>query len=131
MFTETMVGKWLVPLAVAVVAVLAPIHSLMAAVGFLIAADFITGIVAAHKKGEKITSRAMGRTIYKSLGYQLAVISGFALEFLIPGGLPIAKLAAGAIGLVEMKSLIENVKVITGVDLTGVLNKIQKREGDQ
>jgi hypothetical protein len=117
--------KWLLSLALAAVALLAPIHTLMGAVGFLIAADFLTGILAARKRGEPITSRAMGRTIYKALGYQLAVISGFALEALIPGGLPVAKLCAAAIGLVEFRSLAENVKTLTGVDLSSVVRKVR------
>lgn len=115
--------KWLVPLLLSALALLAPIHTLMAAVGVLIAADFITGIMAARRRGEPITSRAMGRTVYKCLGYQLAVISGFALEALIPGGLPIAKLCAAAIGLSEFKSLGENVRTLTGVDLWAVVRK--------
>jgi hypothetical protein len=110
---------------VAILALLAPIHTLMAAVGFLILADFLTGIAAAHKRGEPITSKAMARTIYKCLAYQLAVISGFAMESLVPGGLPIAKLCAGAIGLVEFASLTENVKTLTGVDLGAVLRRIR------
>jgi hypothetical protein len=98
----------------------------MAAVGLLIAVDFVTGILAARKRGEPITSRAMGRTIWKCVGYQLAVISGFALEWLVPGGLPIAKLCAAAIGLSEFKSLAENIKAITGVDLWAVIKKARE-----
>jgi len=97
--TSAAVASWLKALFLAGLAILAPIHALMGAVGFLIGADFITGILAARKRGEPITSKAMGRTIFKALGYQLAVISGFALEALMPGGLPVAKLCAGAIGL--------------------------------
>jgi len=115
---------------VAALSLLAPIHVLMISVGFLIAADLVTGVAAAIKRGDKITSKALSRTIYKCLGYQLAVISGFALEFLVPGGLPIAKLIAAAVGLVEGKSLLENVKAITGVDLTSVLAKVQQKRDE-
>ena len=119
------IAKWIMPL---MLAMLAPIYPLMGAVGVLIAADLVTGILAARKRGEAITSRAMSRTITKALVYQLAVISAFALEGLV--GLPVAKLIAAVIGLVEFKSLAENVKAITGVDLKQVIAKIssQKRE---
>jgi hypothetical protein len=123
--TSTAVASWLKALFLAGLALLAPIHALMGAVGFLIAADFITGILAARKRGEPLTSKAMGRTIFKALGYQLAVISGFALESLMPGGLPVAKLCAGAIGLVEFTSVAENVKTLTGVDLGSILKKLR------
>jgi len=128
---EAFLAKWLLPILVSALAFLAPIHVLMGSVGFLIFADLMTGMLAAKKRGEALTSRAMSRTIYKVLGYQLAVISGFVLEGLVPGGLPIAKLCAGAIGLVETKSLLENVRTLTGVDLSSVLAKVQKRDGDE
>jgi hypothetical protein len=131
MILESAAAKWLAALALSAVAALAPIHALMAAVACLIAADLITGILAARKRGEKITSRAMSRTIYKCLSYQLLVISGFALEHLLVDVLPVAKLCAGAVGLVEFKSLAENVRTITGVDLTTILAKVQKRPGDE
>lgn len=131
MILESTIGKWVLAAVVAGVAILAPIHGVMIAVGFLIGADFITGVAAAVKRKEKITSRAMSRTVWKILCYQLAVISGFAMEQLLVDIFPVAKLAAAAIGLVEFKSLIENIKTITGVDLSSILAKVQKRPGDQ
>lgn len=126
---ESVLTKWLMPILLAAFAVLAPIHTLMGAVGVLIAADFVTGLAAAWKRDEKITSRAMSRTIWKGLGYQVAVISGFALEFLVPGGLPVAKLVASAIGLSEMRSLAENVETLTGMSLKDVIAKVVEKKG--
>jgi Bacteriophage holin family len=120
--TETL-PKWLAPLVLAALAWLAPIHALLGLVGLLISIDFVLGIAAAVKKGEAITSKAMSRTVYKALGYQLAVITGFALESLVPGGIPVAKLCASAIGLVEAKSICESVQVLTGLNLKGILAK--------
>lgn len=125
---ESTVGKWVFAAAVSCLALLAPIHSLMGAVGALIGADFITGVLAARKRGESITSKAMARTVYKCIAYQLAVVSGFALQHLIGDVLPVAKLAAGAVGLVEFKSLAENVQTLTGVKLDSLLTKIQDRD---
>lgn len=96
-------------------AVLAPIHAIMATVGFLIFADLILGIWAAYSRGEKIRSSAMRRTISKILAYQLTIISGFLIEtYLLSGVLQISKIAAGVIGMVELKSIIENADVIYG-----------------
>ena len=128
---ESAVAKWLIALALSALALLAPVTGLMGAVGVLIGADFITGVLAARKRGEALTSKAMSRTITKALVYQLAVISAFALEGLVPGGLPIAKLIAAAVALVEFRSLTENVKTLTGVDMTSILEKIQKKREDK
>ena len=122
--------QWACSLALAALALLAPVHALLVAVGFLIAADFVLGVAAALKKGEPLTSKAASRTIYKSLAYNMAVISGFALEGLVPGGLPIAKLCAAAIGLVEFKSLVESVKVLTGTDLRSILERVSSQGRD-
>jgi len=128
---ESAVAKWFLALALSALALLAPVTGLMGAVGVLIGADFITGVLAARKRGEALTSKAMSRTITKALVYQLAVISAFALEGLVPGGLPIAKLIAAAVALVEFRSLTENVKTLTGVDMTSILEKIQKKREDK
>lgn len=120
-----MLPKWFSSLVLAALAWLAPIHTLMALVGLLIGIDFVLGVAAAVKRGEKLTSKAMSRTIYKSLGYQLAVITGFVLESLVPvAGLPIAKLCASAIALVEAKSIVESVRDLTGLDLRAVIAKV-------
>lgn len=119
---------WLKGIGITILAFLAPIHLLMICVGILIGADFITGIARAVKKKQKITSNAMKRTVVKSLIYQVAVISGFALETIMPGGLPIAKLVASAIALVEFKSIAENVQGSTGIDLVAVIKKVSSNE---
>lgn len=110
--------EWLSNILVACVAALAPIHTVMLAVGVLILADLATGILAALKKRNKISSAVMRRTISKMFVYQLTVVCGFLLEtYLLDGLLPIAKIVAGVIGMVEFKSVLENVNVITGQDI--------------
>jgi hypothetical protein len=100
------------------IAILTPVYPLLATVGFLIFADFIVGIVAAKNRGEVITSSAMRRTVSKILVYQLAILSGFLVETYLVGGLiPISKLAASAIGLVEIKSLFESANELAGKDI--------------
>ena len=100
-------------------AVLAPIQPLLVTVGVLIAADTVTGIMAAHKRGERIKSSGLGRAIVKLFVYQTVLITGFLMEkyLLQDTGIPITKLIGGYIGIVEMKSLVENAESITGIDL--------------
>jgi hypothetical protein len=124
-------SKWILAMILAVVAFVAPIHTLIIAIGILLSADFVTGVARAIKRGDKVSSRKMRRSIYKALGYQLAVLSGFAFELLMPGVLPFAKLIAAAVGLVEFKSILENVTAMTGVSFKDVIEKASQSREDK
>lgn len=128
----TKFNHWMEMTALSILTILAPIKAVIITVGVLIIMDLITGVIAAHKRGESVTSAGLRRSIYKMLAYQLAVISGFLVEkYLLEGILPVSKLVAGAIGLTEMKSLLENANSLTGTDLfkqviSGLGNKDKK-----
>lgn len=114
-------------LCVAIVTVLAPIHAIMVVVFFLIMTDLIFGIWAAVKRGERITSSAMRRTISKILVYETVLIAAFVFEFFLLGGtLFVVKLTAAIIGAVEMKSLLESANDITG---TNIFKEVIKKIG--
>ena len=105
-----------------ILAILAPIKATMSTVGFLIFLDLATGIWAALKRKETIKSAALRRTISKMIIYQLAVISGFLIErYLFGGEMPVTKIVAGFIGLVEFKSILENSNFILGTDVFKLL----------
>jgi len=117
---------WLVALGLACMAALAPIKAVMITVGILIMADALTGMYAAHKRGEKLSSAAMRRTISKMMVYQGVVICGFLLEAnLLDHFVPVAKIVAGAIGMVEFKSILENANSIMGINIfKSVIDKL-------
>jgi membrane glycosyltransferase len=103
---------------IAVGAVLAPVKMVMITVGVLIIADLVTGIWAAQKRGERVSSAAMRRTVSKMLIYQLSVVCGFLLEiYILDGIIPVSKIVAGVIGMVEFKSMLENSNQIVGQDV--------------
>lgn len=109
-------------LCLAAIATLAPIHAVIVTVGILIFADLATGIWAAKKRGDEISSARMRDSITKMLVYQTVIITGFLVETYLIGGLvPVVKLVAAVIGMVELKSLIENANQILGQDLFKVL----------
>lgn len=115
-----------------IIVVLAPIEAVMATVGFLIFVDLISGMWAAHKRKEPITSAALRRTISKMIIYQIAVISGFLIEtYLVGGSLPISKVVAGFIGIVEFKSILENGNTILGTDVFKLLIQKLGSKNDQ
>lgn len=114
-------------LCVSVITILTPICPLMLTVGSLIIIDFIFGISRSIKLYglESITSRKMSNTISKMLLYNLVVITVYLLEIhLIQTGLPLAKMAAGLIGLTEAKSIDESFTSIFGWSFWGKLRKI-------
>lgn len=113
-----MKNNWLQSILVACIATLAPIQMILISVIILIFADLFTGILAARKRKEKISSAAMRRTISKILIYNTAVITGFLLEqYLLASLIPVSKLVAGVIGLVEFKSILENSNSVLGQDI--------------
>lgn len=105
----------------------APVYPLIAAIGFFVFADFVTGIQASRKRGEKITSRKMKSTVIKFGAYGIAVVTSFLIEKYFLDGLPALKIIAGLIAFIEVKSINENIKDITGMDLFGeVINRFPK-----
>jgi hypothetical protein len=108
-------SPWLKATALATVAALAPVHATMIVVGVLIVADTITGVWAARKRGERIHSGILGRTVTKMAVYQTAVITGYLTQaHLTPDFVPVLKLVTCAIAAVEMLSIAENLQHILG-----------------
>jgi phage-related holin len=100
-------------LALSVLAVFAPIKALIIITIVIIFADLITGILAARKKGEKISSAGLRRTVTKLCIYLTAICLGFLVEhFMIGDILPISKIIAGLISCVEFKSILENLDAL-------------------
>jgi len=95
----------------------APIVLALAGLGVLIFADVITGCKAAKVRGEEIRSNRMARTVSKIIFYSIAIILSRVMEVSFMEWLPIAKLTAGYIAVVEFKSNMENIASITGVDV--------------
>ncbi len=111
-------GQWIKASLVALIAVFAPIKAMILTMLVLVIADLITGVWAAYKTGQPITSAKMRTTVSKLLIYLVAICVGFLVEvYLIDALLPVSKLIAGAIGMVELTSLLENANKILGTDL--------------
>jgi len=119
-------------LAIVLLAILAPIKAMMLTVGVLIFTDLGTGIWAARKRQEPIKSAALRRTLSKIVIYQMAIITGFLIEhYLLQDSIPITKVVAGFIGLVEFKSILENSNVILGTDVFKLLIQKLGSKNDQ
>lgn len=98
------------------IAFISPIQEILITVFALIVFDFITGVMSAVKsKGWKsIRSSRMGDTVIKLLLYEIGLIIGYACELYLIPAVPLVKIVSGFIALTELKSLSENIGVITG-----------------
>jgi uncharacterized membrane protein len=97
-----------------------PIKGFLIFTVFVVFADMATGIIAAKKEGQKINSKGLYRTIEKIVVYFCAILifEGARNTFSLPFN--ITYMAAFLIATVELYSISENIKRITGVNL-GVL----------
>lgn len=112
-------------------AVFLPIKELMLTIGFLVGADMVVGIWKALKLKQRIRSRRMSDTITKLLLYQIAIMSGFLIEtFIIAELIPITKLVATVIAVIEFKSIIESIESVTGKDLWSKIKSIIGRKSE-
>jgi len=112
-------------------AVFLPIKELMLTIGFLVASDMVVGIWKALKLKQRIRSRRMSDTITKLLLYQIAIMSGFLIEtFIISELIPITKLVATVIAVIEFKSIVESIESVTGKDLWSKLKAIVGRKSE-
>jgi hypothetical protein len=112
-------------------AVFLPIKELMLTIGFLVASDMVVGIWKALKLKQRIRSRRMSDTVTKLLLYQIAIMSGFLIEtFIIAELIPITKLVATVIAVIEFKSIIESIESVTGKDLWSKIKTIIGRKSE-
>lgn len=110
--------KYLEALAISALAVLLPIKTVLIVVLVLVIIDLITGLLAAWKAGDPITSAGLRRTFSKIVVYELGIVAGFLAEkYLIGDLIPVMKLLTGLVGCVELKSVLENVNLIAGNDV--------------
>lgn len=104
--------------ALALIAVLAPAQGMILTAFLLVTVDLITGVIAAHKRGEKITSARLRDSVTKAVVFEICIILGFLTEIHLTGpDLPVSKWVAGLIGLAEMRSCVENLNSISGGNL--------------
>lgn len=112
----------LLHLALAITAVFAPEAAAIGTVLVLIGADLVTGLLAARKSGQPITSAGLRRTITKVFIYEAALMAAYlAQKYLMEDALPLAKIVSSFIGLTEFKSISENLNILSGNSLLSSL----------
>jgi len=90
-------------------------------------ADMATGIRAAKKEGQKINSRGLYRTIEKLVTYWVGIIIFELTKNTFSLQIPITYMVAFLIATVELYSISENIKRITGVELGVLITRFFKK----
>lgn len=93
-----------------------PLQSIMGAIVFLAIADLVTAIWAAIKNNKRFGSHSLRKTVNKILAYEVAVVLSYVVENVFNLGIPVVRLVAGLIAVTELKSNLENLYHITGLD---------------
>ena len=114
-----------------IITIFLPIKELMITIGFLVGTDMVVGIWKSLKLGIKIRSRRMSDSVTKMLLYQIAIVSGFLIEtYIIEALIPITKLIATVIAIIEFKSIVESIEAVTGKDLWGKIKTLIGRKSE-
>ncbi len=114
----------------AFVGFVAPLPILVFWVFMFVIADMVTGMLAAKKRGEVLTSKKMKLTISKLLCYMVVVLLAHAINFHV---LPFVELyscyvASGIICFVELFSILENMYVVTENQVFRLLTQWSKQK---
>lgn len=90
----------------------------------LVVSDWFTGVWAAVKREEKITSGGLRRTVEKAVMYMLAIVLVLIVESAFFGTSYVVALVAMYISFVELFSNLENISSITGSNIIGAVKTI-------
>ena len=105
-----------------------PIKGFLLFTVFVVFADTITGILAARKRGEAITSKGLYRTSQKIVTYfcGIMIFHGASITFGLPSQITYS--VSFIIAATELFSISENIKSITGTNIgTIILNFFFRR----
>jgi uncharacterized membrane protein len=94
---------------------------------FVVFADTVTGIMAARKRNEAITSKGLYRTSQKVVVYFVGIMifHGASVTFGLPS--QIVYSVSFLIAFTELYSISENIKSITGVNIGTLVLKFFRR----
>jgi uncharacterized membrane protein len=94
---------------------------------FVVFSDTVTGIMAAKKRGEKITSKGLYRTSQKVVVYfcGIMIFHGASVTFQLP--FQITYSVSFIIAATELFSISENIKSITGTNIGTIILRFFKR----
>lgn len=105
---------------------LMPIKSFLILTIALVACDTITGIMAADKRGEKISSKGIRRTVQKIVAYFIAILLAEGMRIVFMREVQVPYFIALIIAIAEFKSNIENIEHVSGHSIWDMLKSKMK-----
>jgi hypothetical protein len=121
-----MINKYLPFIVAGFIAYFSPIFGALFFVGFLVMADWITGMIKGAKL-QTFTSRGVIRKFYTGAAYLVTIMVVRMAELYFGDEIPLVKPLVAIIALAEIQSLRENIEAITGTDLLKQLAGILQR----
>ncbi|CAB4165489.1 Bacteriophage holin family [uncultured Caudovirales phage] len=94
----------------------APAGKFILLIGFFVSIDSITGVLVARKLGT-FNSKELRRIIPKYIAYGCGILVSFVIQSQFFPDFPAMKLIAGLVAYIELVSIDENIKAITGQSL--------------
>ena len=104
----------------------APVAEWLFLVGLFVVADFITGIFASINEGDKFTSKKARNTVEKLAVYGVCILIAKSIQSFFFPELPAMKMVSSLIAFIELKSIDENVKRLTGKSIFGEIIRLFK-----
>jgi uncharacterized membrane protein len=104
-----------------------PIKGFLIFTIFVVFADTVTGIMAARKRGEEITSKGLYRTSQKVVTYfcGIMIFHGASITFQLPSQITYS--VSFIIAATELFSISENIKSITGTNIGTIILRFFRR----
>jgi phage-related holin len=103
---------WLVSIIASLLAYFVGLKIMVTLLGVILLIDLIVGIIAAHRRGENITSDKLRNTIVKALIYLIILPLAYSIEIEIGFGMLVHKLLWGLAAIVELYSITANALII-------------------
>lgn len=124
--------KSLVVFLASILSIFIPIKAMAIAALCVTILDMILGVAAAKKQGLPITSSGLKQTIIKIFVYEMALILGLIIQkYLMQDSMPLTNLVATLIGCTELKSVAENLEIISGQPfLTALITIISNKQNN-
>jgi hypothetical protein len=102
----------------------APMASMIHVVLIFIVLDLLTGLYSSYKQKIPIVSLKLRRTVEKFVCYSIAILIGYAFEINFAHWSNLGQIIAGFIASIELLSIYENIRVITGLNLVTKVKQV-------
>jgi len=121
-----MYQNYLLKLFLMLISYFSPISTLIHVVLLFVTIDILTGSYASYINKEAIVSHRLRKTIEKFVFYSLSIIVSFIFQKEIVSWINLTQLVAGFVASIEILSIYENIRKITGIDIANQVKKYLK-----